>query len=403
MSVPQGITTIAVTGTNGKTSTTSMLAEIARAAGQVPVRVTTLGMWVGDEQVADDSSMQSFERTLRRAHEVGAKTLALEVTSLALENGFARRFPPDIAVFTNITRDHLDRHGTPERYLAAKAQLFLNLRKGGVAVLNAGDPVSALLGEVIPPGVRKRGYSPLGDAEPGPTALPIALAARNAHSDEHGTRIDLAPSPLAQRLRGQIAFAVLGAFQVDNALAAAVAADAAGFSAEAIATGLARFAGVPGRFEICSRSPLTVVDYAHTPDALRRVLESARALAAQRGGRLGCVFGCGGERDRDKRPLMGELASRLADAIWLTTDNPRSESPAEIAAMVRSGAHGNSHWHEVLDRRLAIRLAVDWAEARDVVVVAGRGHESHQVFADGARPLRDNDAIFEAMRHGKHG
>jgi UDP-N-acetylmuramoyl-L-alanyl-D-glutamate--2,6-diaminopimelate ligase len=390
-----GLTTLAVTGTNGKTSTTSMIAAIVGAAGEPPVRITTLGMWVGDEQIADDGSMASFVRTVRRARQVGARTLALEVTSRALAAGFAERWPAQIAVFTNLTHDHLDRHGTPERYLAAKAQLFVKLRAGGVAVLNAADPAAALLAEVLPPGTRRAGFLAQRNAVAGD--LPVELSVARVEHDERGLQIALGASPLAAKLGGALQLRLLGAFQADNALAAALAADAAGYDAGAIGRGLGEFEGVPGRFEICSREPLALVDYAHSPDALARVLESARQLATRRGGRLACVFGCGGERDSGKRPHMGELADRLADVVWLTTDNPRTENPVEIAAMVRAGSAGRAVWHDVPERRSAIAEALGWADPHDVVVIAGRGAETHQQLASGPVPFSDTDAVRDAL------
>lgn len=392
-----GITTLAVTGTNGKTSTTSMIASIVAAAGELPVRITTLGMWIGDEQVASDGSMASFVRTLSAARERGARTLALEVTSRALEAGFAARWPAKIAVFTNLSHDHLDRHHTPERYLAAKAQLFLRLLPAGVAVLNAADPASSLLAELLPPGARSAGF--LARPGPaGPSSLDLALVATQVSSDEQGSQVALARSALADALGGTLALPVPGAFQVDNALAAAVASSAAGYAPAAIRRGLAEFGGVPGRFEPVSRTPLVLVDFAHSPDALARVLDSARTLALRRGGRLACVFGCGGERDRDKRPHMGKLADELADAVWLTSDNPRSEPPEQIAAMVRAGAVGRARWSELPDRRAAITAALAWAEPNDVLVIAGRGPETHQQLAQGAVPLRDADVVRELVQ-----
>jgi UDP-N-acetylmuramoyl-L-alanyl-D-glutamate--2,6-diaminopimelate ligase len=396
----EGLTTIAITGTNGKTSTTTMLAEIIRAAGQLPVRVTTLGMWVGDEQTAADGSLESFVRTLRRARTLGARTLALEVTSRALEGGFAKRFPAQIAALTNFSRDHLDRHGTPERYLAAKAQLFLHLKPGGTAVLNALDPASELLSEILPQGMRVAGFAARPSATTGP---PPVLGATRVQCGDRGTCIELAPSALAARLGGVLSLRVLGDFQADNALCAAVAAHAAGFEADAIRQGLAAFTGVPGRLEPCAREPLILVDFAHTPDALTRALTSARALVASRRGRLGCVFGCGGERDRAKRPVMGKIAAQLADGVWLTTDNPRGESATAIAEMVRAGAFEGgrtprAQWQEEPDRRAAIEAAVRWAKRSDVLLIAGRGHETHQRLAAGSIALSDHDAVRDAIR-----
>jgi UDP-N-acetylmuramoyl-L-alanyl-D-glutamate--2,6-diaminopimelate ligase len=404
-----GITTLAVTGTNGKTSTTSMIASIVAAAGEPAARVTTLGMWVGDEQLADDNSMASFLRTVRRARERGARTLALEVTSRALEAGFAARWPAHIAVFTNLTHDHLDRHQTPERYLAAKAQLFVRLRPGGVAVLNACDPASALLAEVLPNSARAVGFSAQPGSEPAAGKVPLALAAARVSCDEHGTAVELASSScsradprastaLVEQLGGTLSLRVLGAFQADNALGAALATAQAGYAPSAIRRGLAEFSGVPGRCEVVGRAPLVLVDFAHSPDALARLLESARSFAARRRGRLGCVFGCGGERDAEKRSHMGELADRLADAVWLTTDNPRSEAPAQIAAMVRAGARAGARWLELPDRRAAIAAAIAWAWPEDVVVVAGRGAEPEQQLAQGPVPFDDRVVAREALR-----
>ncbi len=394
--------TVAVTGTNGKTSTTSMLAAISTAAGELAVRVTTLGMWVGEEQTADDGSMASFDRTLQLARRRGARTLAVEVTSRALEGGFAARVPAHVAALTNFTRDHLDRHGTPERYLAAKAQLFLHLRPGGTAVFNAADPASALLREIVPAGRRCISFAGVSTASLAGAELPVALAAMRVETSELGTRIELGHSPLAQRLGGLLQLRLLGRFQADNALCAAVAADAAGFDARAIRDGLAVFPGVPGRFEPCAHEPLVLVDFAHTPDALVRVLESARELANARAGRLGCVFGCGGQRDRDKRPQMGAIAARLADEVWLTTDNPRSEPPDVIAAMILTGARASctplsATWHVEPDRRAAIDAAVHWATAADVVVIAGRGHETHQLLSTGPVAFSDREAVRQAI------
>jgi UDP-N-acetylmuramoyl-L-alanyl-D-glutamate--2,6-diaminopimelate ligase len=394
--IARGLTTIAVTGTNGKTSTTTMIASVVRAAGETPVRVSTLGMWVGDEQLASDTSMASFARTVRRARELGARTLALEVTSRALEAGFAARWPAHVAVFTNLTRDHLDRHGTPERYLAAKAQLFVRLRPNGVAVLNACDPASDLLAEVLPPGARCVGFRGRASGSAA-SHVPLELAVAACAGDAQGLQLELAASPLSTKLGGGLALHVLGHFQAENAAAAAVAAHAAGYSGASIRRGLEQFEGVPGRFEPYCREPLVVVDFAHTPDALTRALESARELVRGEG-RLACVFGCGGERDDGKRPQMGEIADRLADCVWLTSDNPRGERPASIAAMVRAGARGRALWHELPDRRAAIAAAVTWAAPHDVVLIAGRGAETEQqVEAGRTVPFADADIVREVL------
>ncbi|MFO0560815.1 MAG: UDP-N-acetylmuramoyl-L-alanyl-D-glutamate--2,6-diaminopimelate ligase [Polyangiales bacterium] len=374
--------TIATTGTNGKTTTTSMIASIVEASGEPWARLTTLGATVHGEPIDERSPMREFLATVERSVQLGVRTLALEVTSKALLDGFARQWPPSIAVFTNLTRDHLDLHKTPEAYLAAKAQLFMALGATGVAVLNDDDPSSALLREVIAPSVTVLGYSV------DPARTDARLAARRIAVTPGKTLIDLADSPLAARLAGRLALSVTGAVHAQNALAAALATDAAGYSAEAIARGLESFTGVAGRFEIVHRAPLVVVDYAHTPDGLSRTLETARALCERR---LLCVFGCGGDRDLGKRGEMGSIADALADVVVLTSDNPRSEEPARIAAMVREGAPSpRAQWLLELDRAAAIERAISLAhDPRDVVVIAGKGHERTQEIAGVVRPFSD--------------
>ncbi len=381
--------TIATTGTNGKTTTTSMIAAIVAAAGETPVRVTTVGSWVGDELIPAPNLMAEFLAAVERGVEVGARTLALEVTSKALSTGIARQWPPHVAVFTNLTRDHLDVHGSPEAYLAAKAQLFLALPPGGAAVLNADDPSSELLCEVMPPGVRVARFSVRGGA--------CELAAGAVEVRPGGTRVPLAPSPFARELGGVLELAVTGGVHAQNALGAALAARAAGYPADAIRAGLAGFRGVPGRFEAVGERPLVVVDYAHTPDGLVGTLATARELC-RAGGRVICVFGCGGDRDRGKRPQMAAVVDERADVAVLTTDNPRREDPAAIAADVRAGAAApRARWIEELDRARAIELAIALAGPDDLVVIAGKGHEQVQEVGDEKRPFSDAEVARAAI------
>jgi UDP-N-acetylmuramoyl-L-alanyl-D-glutamate--2,6-diaminopimelate ligase len=378
--------TIATTGTNGKTTTTTMLASIVEAAGEPWARLTTLGAVVNGAQIEARSPMEEFLGTVERAVSEGVRTLALEVTSKALLEGFARRWPPSIAVFTNLTRDHLDLHKSPEAYLASKAQLFMALGAGGCAVLNEDDPSSSLLREVIAGSVEVRGFS---------TREPATLSASSVSVFADRTQVTLRPSALADAMGRALTLRVAGSVHARNALAAAVAADAAGYSAAAIVRGLERFTGVAGRFEIVHRAPLVVVDYAHTPDGLEGTLRTARELCA---GALVCVFGCGGDRDPGKRPEMGALAHALADHVVLTSDNPRSEAPAAIAAMVREGAVGpGAHWTIELDRARAISAAIAAAGPSDVVVIAGKGHERTQEIAGVARPFSDRAVALAAI------
>jgi UDP-N-acetylmuramoyl-L-alanyl-D-glutamate--2,6-diaminopimelate ligase len=362
--------TVATTGTNGKTTTTSMVAAIVAASGEPAARLTTLGAWVGDELIPAPTPTEEFLGCVERAVAIGVRTLALEVTSKALGEGLARRWLPAVGVFTNLTRDHLDWHGTPEAYLAAKAQLFMALAPGTTAVLNADDPSSELLREVIVEGVAIDTFSVRDEA---------TLAAASVELAPGATRVVLADGAFARELGGMLALAVSGGVHAQNALGAALAARAVGYPAAAIRAGLERFRGVAGRFEVIGQRPLVVVDYAHTPDGLVGTLTTARELCR---GRVICVFGCGGDRDRGKRPLMGAVVDERADVAILTTDNPRFEDPRAIADGVLSGAASpRARWIVELDRERAIELAIAEAAPADVVVIAGKGHERTQEVA----------------------
>ena len=381
--------TAAVTGTNGKTTTVSLIDAIVRASGEPHARLTTLGAWVGDERIEAATPTDEFLACVERAVERGVRTLALETTSKSLGRGLARRWPAHVAVFTNLSRDHLDMHRSAEAYLAAKAQLFLALPAGGVAVLNADDPSSSLLAEVVPSHAAVRWY--------GASVSARDLMARRVHVHVGGTDVELGPSELAQRLGGQIRLRLHGAVHAHNALAAAVAADALGYDPMHVREGIEGFGGVPGRFEIVGHSPLVLVDYAHTPDGLRGTLVTARSLVEQ-GGRLVCVFGCGGDRDRGKRPEMGATAHALADRVVLTSDNPRREPPDQIAAEVRTGIDSEgAEWSEELDRRRAIEGAIAAAAPLDVVVIAGKGHEREQDQGDRKVPFDDAQVARAAL------
>jgi UDP-N-acetylmuramoyl-L-alanyl-D-glutamate--2,6-diaminopimelate ligase len=402
-----GLRAIATTGTNGKTTTTSMVASIVQCSGEVPALVTTVGSRVGKLEMARPAAEVHGWRTaglhqlavVEAARAAGVRTIALEVTSLALSRGFAQRWPPDVSIFTNLTRDHLDYHATPEAYLAAKAQLFMRTKPGGVAVLNRDDPASELLKEVIPETVKVWDYS-LED----PSAT---LCARRIETGFGMTRVELADSPISHAPKGAFTLATTGRVHVANALAAALGALAAGYSAEAILAGLASFRTVAGRFECVSAEvagghenlPQIVVDYAHTPDGLEKTLETARELVGAR--RVFCVFGCGGGRDRGKRPMMGAVADRLSDVVVLTSDNPRDEAPEAIAREVLEGvSEPRARWHVELAREAAIAHAIGLAEVGDVVIIAGKGHEEVQHLGSEVRPFSDRQVALEVLRRG---
>ncbi|HEY6464111.1 MAG TPA: Mur ligase family protein, partial [Polyangiaceae bacterium] len=329
----RGLFTVGVTGTNGKTSTTrwtaACLARLARPVAQT----TTLGSFLDDEPFDSTRDFAGFLATMRAALDRGGRFAAIEVTSESLARGFARAWPCRAGVFTNLTHDHLDAHGSPEHYLASKAQLFVSLPPGGFAVLNAADEASALLEEIIPDGV-----DVLRFAVPsrGPVVEPPDLVALDVEPTWDGTRISLEGRGPFAGVPRDLRIRAIGDIYAENALAALLVSLAAGVPPADAAAALADAPVPRGRFEPVAGpagGPRAVVDYAHTPDALARTLAIARRLCP---GTLTVVFGAGGDRDRDKRGPMGESAS-AADRVVLTSDNPRSEDPARIADAIRAG------------------------------------------------------------------
>ena len=393
--------TIGVTGTNGKTSTTTWAAAGLRALGRPVPRVTTIGSFLDEESLDVEASYDGFLETMRLGSARGATRAAIELTSEALALGFAGAWPCHVGVFTNLSHDHLDAHGSPEHYLASKAQLFVHLPPGGTAVLHGADPASKLLEEVVPRGVRVISYGLLGaHCAPPESAGPsnawspsrVHLAGRDAEVSWEGTRMTLAgdgslgPLPATLRLRA------IGAIYAENALAALAAAIAAGAPADAAARAIEEAAPPPGRFEVVATEPRVIIDYAHTPDALARTLATARALCR---GALVVVFGAGGGRDRAKRAPMGAAAA-IADRVVLTSDNPRNEDPAAIAAAIHAGLIGHRHVEVELDRASAIRGAIHRATQDDVVVIAGKGHERVQTTGRARTPFSDVDVARAA-------
>jgi UDP-N-acetylmuramoyl-L-alanyl-D-glutamate--2,6-diaminopimelate ligase len=355
----------AVTGTNGKTTTSFLMFAILAAAGRRPGLYGTIEARVGGERrgVAHTTPEAiDLQRSFREMLDAGDRSCSIEASSHASSMHRLDRVRFAALVFTNLTQDHLDFHGTMDEYFDAKRRLFLETRPP--AAVNVGDPYGRKLAAERPDALT---FGLADDAEIGVDAL---------------RGIDL-------RLRGR--------FNVENALGAFAAGRLLGIDDDAIARGLEAVRGVPGRFEsIEEGQPFAViVDYAHTPDALANVLRTARELVAD-GGRLFCVFGCGGDRDRDKRPQMGRIASQLADVPVVTSDNPRSEEPLAIIDEIRAGVAGDAEVEP--DRAAAIRLALERARDGDVVVIAGKGHEQGQQFADKTLPFDDREAARDALR-----
>jgi UDP-N-acetylmuramoyl-L-alanyl-D-glutamate--2,6-diaminopimelate ligase len=381
--------TFGVTGTNGKSSTTHLLGAILGAAGMPALVESTLGYFLDGQQLQVPRTARGYVAALRHAAQQGARHAAIEVTSAALARGFARSWRFDLAVFTNLTRDHVEQHGSWEHYLASKAQLFLHLGPGCTAVLNACDAAAQLIERVTPPDVARRYYAVSSRGE---QLVPAELVAESVQLSSAGTHIELAPSATAEALGGMLTTRLVGAVFAENALAAALAGLAGGVAGEDVARGLAACPVVPGRFEILGQDPIVAVDYAHTPDALVRTCETARALAR---GKVSVVFGAGGGRDVEKREVMGRAVGERADYAFITTDNPRNEDPAQIAEAVARGCRrgGRAYPRLVPDRREAIRRAIESARPGDVVVVAGRGHERTQQIRGVEQPFSDVEEV----------
>ena len=369
---------VGVTGTSGKTTTTFLTHAILEAAGRRPGLLGTIESRVGDERVpAVRTTPESadIQRTLRAMVDAGNRSVAMEATSHGSEQHRLDGVRFAALAFTNLGQDHLDFHGTIERYFEAKRRLF---DAGAPAAVNVGDEWGRRLAAGLPASMLLTfGFADHADLRPERLELTAAGAAFTAGGLEIRTR-----------LRGR--------FNVENALAAIALARLVGVEDDAIVAGLAGVDGVPGRFEAVEEGqPFTVVvDYSHKPDALANVLETARALAT---GRVICVFGAGGDRDRAKRPVMGRIAADLADVAILTSDNPRSEDPGAIADEVASGT-GPGELDLILDRREAIRRAVEVAAPGDVVVIAGKGHEQGQETAGRIEPFDDREVAREAIR-----
>ncbi len=386
------ICSVGVTGTNGKTSTTSFLAAMLEAAGSPVIRATTLGMFLSAEEQADlPKSHQGFLTLAERGHARGARYAALEVTSQALARGFAQGWPFRAAIFTNLSHDHLDAHDSPEHYFASKAQLFLHLPQGGFAIVNGADEVAPLLLEVTPEHVTRLCY---GAPWRGTAQAPLDVSLEQPELSWSGTRARLTchnDRARALELPAQLELGAVGEIYLENAVAALLAAAAIGIPAAGAARLLKAQRAPRGRFEVVHEQPYVVIDYAHSPDALERTLATARRLTS---GKLTAIFGAGGNRDAAKRPAMGR-AARVADHVVLTTDNPRDESPRSIAEQIAKGltAEGSLSPHIQLDRARAIQEALAQASAEDTLVIAGKGHEAGSELgsAEARRTLGEGD------------
>jgi len=398
----QSMTVIGVTGTNGKTSTVHLLAQALHHAGHTVATIGTLGAGlVGDivegaRTTPDAIAVQGLLATFRDAH---ASHVAMEVSSHALDQGRVNAVAFDLAVFTNLTRDHLDYHGTMQAYGAAKERLFA-WPGLDAAIINVDDPFGrALATRLANESGRHPGQGMAGTQTQGGKHL-IRCGVEREDADVVASAIEATTQGLRFHLKtpwgeGEIATRLLGRFNVSNLLAVAACLGRLGFAFVAIQGALADLEPVSGRMNRIGGDPLplVVVDYAHTPDALEQALTSLRAHVA---GTLVCVFGCGGERDAGKRPQMGAIAEALADIVIVTDDNPRGEDGNTIVDEIVSGFENPERVTVERDRRKAISLAIHAAHAGDVVLIAGKGHEPYQEIG-GVRYPFDDLAVARAV------
>lgn len=370
-------TTVAVTGTNGKTSTVELTRQLWRMAGFHAASIGTLGVTTADEQVSTGLTtpdIVTFLSNMAGLKKEGVTHAAFEASSHGLSQYRTEGLPVRAAAFTNLSRDHLDYHGTMEDYFAAKLRLFTEVVDADGAVVTwADDPRS---GDVIA-AVRARGVRLLSVGSAGET---IRLVERTPTALGQTLKLDIDGKPRELKLP------LIGAYQAANALVAAGLVIATGGEIDLTLANLQRVAPVRGRLEraaITKAGAPVYIDYAHTPDGLEAAIA---ALRPHTEGRLITVFGAGGDRDTGKRPLMGEIATRLSDRTIVTDDNPRSEDPALIRRDVMAGAPGAT---EIGDRRAAITAAIAGAQAGDIVLIAGKGHEQGQIIGDRILPFDD--------------
>jgi UDP-N-acetylmuramoyl-L-alanyl-D-glutamate--2,6-diaminopimelate ligase len=378
---------VGVTGTNGKTTTTYLIDAALRAAGHAVGLIGTVQYRIGNrlvEATRTTPESSDLQALFRQMADEGCQDAVMEVSShsLALKRVHGCAF--QVAVFTNLTRDHLDFHGDMDSYFVAKRRLFdTYLRTDGHAVINADDDRAAELAAASRGRVWTYGLARPADV----TATGISLSLK-------GTRFSLATPAGAHEVESPL----IGRFNVENFLAGLTTALALGLDVRTALRGLVTVTGVPGRLERVNAGQdfAVIVDYAHTDDALKNLLETVRELKPRR---LITVFGCGGDRDRTKRPLMGAVAARLSDVVVVTSDNPRSEPPEAILDEIQRGMNGSrrTERHAIVDRREAIAQALEMAAPGDAVVIAGKGHETYQVLRDRTVPFDDRQVARDLI------
>ncbi|MBO4675504.1 MAG: UDP-N-acetylmuramoyl-L-alanyl-D-glutamate--2,6-diaminopimelate ligase [Elusimicrobiaceae bacterium] len=383
-----------ITGTKGKTSIAYLLESVLKESGRKVGVFGTVNYRMGGVPICaapntTPASLILF-RLLQQMKAAKCEEVVMEVSSHSLELQRVRNIWYDTAVFTNLQRDHLDFHQTFENYFQAKVKLFENLadprnpKKNRVAVINIDDPYGQRLARQLTGRVR------------------IVTFGKNSPADFIATDIRETLRETHFKINGvPMKINLLGAHNVYNALAACAVAVSRGISIEIVAAGLAALSGVPGRMEqVCEGQAFTVfVDFAYTDESLQRALDT---VAPFKTGKILLVFGCGGQRDRTKRPLMGHTACTKADTVFLTNDNPRCEDPQQIFKDILAGMKGQTNYKIIPDRKEAIEEALTAAQANDVVIIAGKGHEDYQLVGTEKRPFSDQETVRKFLREKKH-
>jgi UDP-N-acetylmuramoyl-L-alanyl-D-glutamate--2,6-diaminopimelate ligase len=378
--------TIGVTGTNGKTSCCLWTgAALEALAAPVPV-ITSLGAYLHRRLLDTPRNYAGLTHAIKIGYDEGARFAVIEYASWSLAQGFAKAWPCRIAMFTNITAEHFDIHGGMQSYVASKAMLFASLPADGTAILNAADPHSSVLRAAMPRGASTIYY---GSPSRGCYCVQPDVEACVDGVDLSGTRFVLHFGSNYGHKERQSKIRAIGHVFVENATAALCAALAAGVPVDRALAAIECAEPPPGRFEVLRSRPVVILDFAHTPDALARTLVTARELCE---GRVLVVFGAGGDRDRLKRPLLG-AAALDADVVFVTSDNPRNEDPAGIINAVHAGLRDHPRAYRVLDRRAAIEQALAELASDDLLVIAGRGADTHQNVGDSWIPLSDADIV----------
>ncbi len=377
---------IAITGTNGKTTISQCIAQAYPKSCAV---IGTLGAGFPGALVETGFTTPeacTLMRYLAAFGDQGAAACALEASSIGIEEGRMNGARVDVAVFTNFTRDHLDYHGSMAAYAAAKQKLFIWPRLR-TAVINLDDEMGLRLARETTAN-RVLGYA-IGEPR---RDVPALVRAENLHETPFGQRFSL----VLPNGRASVDTPLIGRYNISNLLAVAAVLHDAGVQPAEVARRLSELLAPPGRMEGLGGidEPLIIVDYAHTPDALENALSALRAVATARGGRLTVIFGCGGDRDHGKRPLMGEVADRLADQVLVTSDNPRSESAQKIIEQIIAGL---PQLATEIDRATAIQSAITAADQRDVILVAGKGHEAYQEISGIRQPFSDIEQVRSAL------